>query len=524
MRGSRSFGTSPSFETAILKQSWLELTLVLIALALMAGLATAYVNHSGWTLYYGDAEAHLNIARRIVDSRRPGYDQIGTVWLPLPHLLTLALVRSDQLWRTGLAGAIPSSACFICAGVFLYASIKRATQSSAAALASLGLLAFNPNLLYLQATAMTETVVLAALMALLYFTVLFRDTQSWAAVIGAGVASMAASLARYEGWFVIPFVALYFLLTARRNKFGVALLFSGVAALAPLYWLGHNWWLYSNPLEFFNGPYSPMSIYRRALAQNMAPYPGDHDWRAAGFYYLTAVRLFIGWVAVIVGIAGLAGVFQKRIFWPIVLAALPPLFYVWSMHSGSTPIYVPTLWPFSYYNTRYALAALPLIAIAGGCLVLVVTERWRPWLAVAILSAAAAPWLIRHQPSDWICWKESQVNSLTRRTWTRAAAQALAPVYRSQTGILTSFGDLIGVLRAAGIPLHEALYDDAGPEWAAATLRPDLFLHEEWALAVSGDSVATAIQKSSFQHGARYHLVQMIKVKGAPVIEIYKRD
>jgi hypothetical protein len=507
-----------------LKQSWLELTLVLIALAAMAGLATAYVNHSGWTLYYGDAEAHLNIARRIVDSRRPGYDQIGTVWLPLPHLLTLALVRSNQLWRSGLAGAIPSSACFVCAGVFLYASIKRATQSSAAALASLGLLAFNPNLLYLQATPMTETVVLAALMALLYFTVLFRETQSWAAVIGAGIASMAASLARYEGWFVIPFVAAYFLLTARKNKFDAAMVYLSIAALAPLYWLGHNWWLYSNPLEFFNGPYSATSIYRRALAQNMAPYRGDHDWQAAGFYYLTAVRLFSGWAAIIIGIVGLAGVFQRRIFWPILLAALPPLFYIWSMHSGGTPIYVPTLWPFSYYNTRYALAALPLIAIAGGCLVLVVSSRWRPWLALAILIAAAAPWLIRPQPSDWICWKESQVNSLTRRAWTRAAAQALAPVYRSRSGIIASFGDLVGILRTAGIPLHEALYDDAGPEWAAATLRPDLFLHEEWALAMSGDPVATAVQKSSFQHGPRYHLVQMIKVKGAPVIEIYKRD
>lgn len=511
-----------------MKQSWIELTLVFAAVAAMGGLATAYVNHSGWTLYYGDAEAHLNIARRIVDSRRPGYEQIGTVWLPLPHLLTLPLVRNHGLWRSGLAGAIPSSACFICAGVFLYAALRRATGSWAAALAALGLLVFNPNLLYLQATPMTEAAFLCALMALLYFTVLFRETQSWAAVIGAGVASVAASLTRYEGWFVIPFVAIYFLIAGRKHRFGAMLLFAGLAALAPLYWLGHNWWLYSNPLEFFNGPYSAMSIYRRALGQNMAPYRGDHDWQAAWLYYRTAVQMCAGWTAVVIAIAGLAGVMLKRVFWPVLLAVLPPLFYIWSMHSGGTPIYVPTLWPFSYYNTRYALAALPLIAIAGGCLVLVVSKRWRPWLAVAILIAAATPWLIRPRPSDWVCWKESQINSLTRRAWTRAAAQALAPAYHLSSGagggIVTSFGDLIGILRAAGIPIHEALYDDEGPEWAAATLRPDLFLHEEWAVAMAGDTVATAVQKSTFQHGPHYHLVQAIKVKGAPVIEIYKRD
>ena len=51
----------------------------------------------GHTLYYGDAVAHLNIARRIVDSRTPGLDQIGTVWLPLPHMLTLPFAGNDFL-------------------------------------------------------------------------------------------------------------------------------------------------------------------------------------------------------------------------------------------------------------------------------------------------------------------------------------------------------------------------------------------------------------------------------------------
>jgi hypothetical protein len=507
-----------------LKRNWFELALVFVSLAVIGGLATAYVNHFGWTLYYGDAESHLDIARRIIDSRKPGYDQLGTVWLPLPHVLMLPWVRNDQLWRSGLAGAVPSSACFVCAGVFLYAALKRATHSSAVALASLGLFAFNPNLLYLQATPMTETVVLAALMALLYFTVLFRETQSLAAVIGAGVASVAASLARYEGWFVIPFVAIYFLIAGRKHRFTAALIFSAIAVLGPLYWLGHNWWIYANPLEFFNGPYSPTAIYRRALAQNMAPYPGDHDWKAAGFYYLTAVRLCAGWAAVAIGIAGLAGIFVKRVFWPAFFAALAPVFYVCSMHSGGTPIFVPALWPFSYYNTRYALTALPFLAIAGGSLVLLVPQRFRPWIAALIVLAATLPWLIHPKPSDWVTWKESQVNSITRRAWTKAAASSLAGSYRRGQGIVTSFSDLTGILRQAGIPFREALYDGDEPAWMAATTRPDLFLHEEWAVTTSGDTVATAIQKSSLRTGPRYHLVQTVKVKGAPVIEIYKRD
>ncbi len=133
----------------------------------------------------------------------------------------------------------------------------------------------------------------------------------------------------------------------------------------------------------------------------------------------------------LIAIGGLAGVILKRVFWPVVFAALPALFYVWSMHSGSTPIFVPTLWPFSYYNTRYALAALPLLAIAGGCLVLVPPQRWRPWIAMAIVIAAAVPWLIHRQPGDWITWKESQVNSIARRAWTKTAAASLAASYHA---------------------------------------------------------------------------------------------
>lgn len=508
-----------------MKQNWLELALVFIALAAIGGLTTAYVNHSGWTLYYGDAEAHLDIARRIVDSRTPGYSQLGTVWLPLPHLLMLPLVRNDQLWRTGLAGAIPSSVCFVCAGVFLCAAMRRASHSSAVAVASLAVLALNPNLLYLQATPMTETVVLAALMALLYFTVVFRDTQSFAAVVGAGLACLTASLARYEGWFVIPFVAAYFLCTGRKNRRIFApLIFLIISALGPLYWLAHNWWLYSNPLAFYNGPYSPAAIYQRALAQNLAPYPGDHDWRTAAIYFLTAVRSFASPAVVVLGIAGIAAAFVKRLFWPVLFAALPPLFYVWSMHSGSTPIFVPTRWPFSYYNTRYALTALPLLAIAAGSLALSVPRRWRPWIAVAIAMAAVAPWLVHPQPTDWITWKESQVNSIARRAWAKSAASFLASGYHSGEGIVTSFSDLTGILRVAGIPLREALYNGDEPAWMAATARPNLFLHEEWAVAVAGDPVATAIQRASLKTGPRYHLVQTVKVKGAPVIEIYKRD
>jgi len=501
-----------------LKYARLELFLVLVSLGALSATALLLANHFGWTLYYGDAEAHLNIARRILDSRTPGYDQIGTSWLPLPHLLTMALVGDDRLWRSGLAGAIPSSVCFVLAGGFLFTAMRRAMQSSAVGFAALGLFALNPNLLYLQATPMTEPVFLAGFLAILYFTVLFRDTQSWWAVIGAALASLLASLSRYEGWFLIPFVAIYFLFAAKRWRLVVALIFATIAALAPLYWLGHNWWLYSNPLEFFNGQYSA-----KAINQRTGPYPGQHDWRKAWLFFHTATQMCSGWGTVIVAAAGVLAVFWKRVFWPVLLVSLPGAFYLWSMYSGGAAIFVPQLWFNSYYNTRYGLSALPLFAVAGACTTLLAAPRWRPLVALAAIAIGAAPWMIRPRPDDWICWKESQVNSAARRVWTREAVQVLAP-YQRGAGVFTSFGDLTGILREAGIPLRETLHDGNEPAWMAATTRPNLFLHEEWAIAISGDAVATAVQRATFKTGPRYHLERTIMIKGAPVIEIYKRD
>ncbi len=132
----------------------------------------------GWILYYGDAEAHLNIARRIIDSRTPGYGQIGTVWLPLLHLLMLPLVAYNRLWTSGLAGAIPPAICFVAGVTFLFAAVRRVFSSTAAGATAAALCALNPNALYLQSAPMTEALFFASLAALLYFSVRFRDTQS----------------------------------------------------------------------------------------------------------------------------------------------------------------------------------------------------------------------------------------------------------------------------------------------------------------------------------------------------------
>jgi hypothetical protein len=108
-----------------------------------------------------------------------------------------------------------------------------------------------------------------------------------------------------------------------------------------------------------------------------------------------------------------------------------------------------------------------------------------------------------------------------RRAWTREAAQYLRENYHGG-GVITSFGDLTGIFLEAGIPLRDALHSGNAPMFHASLQRPDLFLKEEWAVAFSGDEIATMILRAH-RNGPRYECVKMIALKDAPVIEIYRR-
>ena len=474
----------------------------------------------------------------MVDSRTPGYDQIGTVWLPLPHGLMLPFIRDDRLWQTGLAGAIPSAACFVLSAAFLFGAARRIFRSLPAAIAATSAFALNPNLLYLQSAPMTEGVFFLGLLGLMYALTTFHQKPSvghalacpqksnfkqyWTAVTAAALASTAASLTRYEGWFLIPFATLFFLLYAPRKRWTTSLAFGLIASLAPLYWLAHNAWYFGDPLAFYRGPYSAQAIYQRALDQGMARYTGDHDWSKALLYYGSAASLCVGIGAVLSGSVGLVVAIWKRLWWPVAFLMLLPIFYVWSMHSSGTPIFVPHLWPNGYYNTRYGLSVLPLIAFCTGAAVLIAPRKYRSLAAIAVILVAVAPWALQPSPEKWICWKESDVNSQGRRAWTWQAAQFLREHHRAGAGIFSQLGDLAGIYRQAGIPLRDVLHEGNGPAWDAALARPDLFLHEPWAVAQAGDKVARAILKAS-RTGPHYECVETIIVKDAPVIEIYRR-
>ncbi len=291
-------------------------------IALLAWLSTCvsilsflFYFRRGEILLYGDAVAHMNIARRVFDSQTPGLLQLGTVWLPLPHLLMIPFLLSNWMWKTGVGGSIPSLAAYVFGTVGIFKLVRDGLVSAsgttpasptpiirgAAWLAAI-IYAINPNLIYLQATAMTEALYLALFIwAIVYFNKFVRHSgkveearRASSSLVRCGICLAAACFTRYDAWFLTILIGIAVVVVALRSKSPVRALKTGLlkfillAAAAPVLWLAYNAIVYRNPLEFANGPYSAKAIEQRSPATS---HPGSDDPRTAFSYFLKSAEL-----------------------------------------------------------------------------------------------------------------------------------------------------------------------------------------------------------------------------------------
>jgi hypothetical protein len=166
---------------------------ILAAVAFVCG-AAAWIRflELDLVLSHYDAKAHLVVARRVIDSITPGWQQIGAVWLPLPHLIQILPAQVDVFYRTGAFASLVSIASFTLMVWAAARLVLTMTGSAPGAITAAALLVVNPNLLYLQSTPMTEALTLG----LVFLAVLW--TYEWVVGINPASASAPAATADKE--------------------------------------------------------------------------------------------------------------------------------------------------------------------------------------------------------------------------------------------------------------------------------------------------------------------------------------
>jgi hypothetical protein len=545
-------------------------------IALLAWLATSvsiltflFYLKDGEVLLYGDAVAHINIARRVFDSKTPGLLQLGTVWLPLPHLLMIPSVISMNMWRSGAGGSIPSLVAYVFGVVGMFRLTRRAVSGSnppdgvarAAAWIAALIYAANPNLMYMQSTAMGEAVYLAFFIwAVAYFCEWVQGTA--AALTRCGLCIAGACLTRYDGWFLAAAMLLLVFMRFGKQLFrsrgrsalqgrvsdahspgalaprASLLKFVLISAAAPALWLAYNAIVYRNPLEFENGPYSAKAIEARSQSAGNPGHPGSGTPLVAGMYILKAAEdnvaanewLQRGWVLLAIG-AVLSSLIVHRhessrpfakSAWPLALLLIPVPFYALSIAYGGVPIFVPEWWPFSHYNVRYGLQLLPAFCAAIAILVnftLRSTWNWRLRFAsvLALLAFVLASYS-RVWRAGPLCLQEAEINMKTRN---QLEIQLSAWLERLPPNItlLMYLGDHVGAVERAGIALrhtinegnHRVWKQPSDPEglWERALADPPKYA--DYILAFEGDPVWQAVHNLPLREVVEIHVTRQAR-------------
>ena len=488
-------------------------TLPIGMFAIVAGFVALSISAThGYMLLYGDAVAHLGIARRIVDTRYPGLMQLGGVWLPLPHLLMLPFVGNMQWWQNGMAGAWPSLICYV-VGVMGFYRLARRVLTPAWAMAATAFFGLNANLLYLATTAMTEPLFLALLVWIVLMTMecmdalrLERHVIAGARMLVLGPLIFAAVMTRYDGWILGAVVwcvvgwSLFKRPVMRGKLLPVFGFFTLVTVAGPVSWFWYNQHYAHDWLDFMRGPYSAKAIDVKTSPPGSKHYFGWHDPAWSLMLYARTAQVDaawweMGWLVAAAALAGLWVAVRSGKNKAVLLLWLPLPFYVYSVSYGSVPIFIPQIYPHSFYNSRYGMEMLPAFALFGGFAV----EWMAGWVKtrqplvarlmqpVGLLLVVLNLVLMAHAVP--LVLKEAMVNSAGRMAIEGALAnqlQAMPP----DVPIMMDESKYVGALQRAGIPLKQIYGPD---DYYKGRITPA----EKAAYVIAGDkdAVAAAVAK-----------------------------
>jgi hypothetical protein len=349
----------------------------------IGSIAAVHYSQVGLSLAHYDARAHLVVARRILDSLTPGWQQIGAVWLPLPHVLNMLPVQVDAWYRSGASGIAIS---VISTGAAVWALARLAggeLRSISAAAAGAVMLLANPNLLYLQSTPMTEPLLTATCLLAVVFTGEWIQEGAPLDVRRPGWAIVAACLTRYEAWPVCAalFVLAPVVLLRRGMAFGHIVRSCARLAIYPATalvlfsansrWTTGSWFV---PRDFF-------------VAENKAFGDATLAWdQVRDSVYKLSGTAWV-WPAYVACIVLVIAVFVSKRRTPLILAvalaaaAILPWFAFYQGH----PLRV-----------RYGV---PLVAACAAITTAGITALWMPLRPIA--AAAVVGWvLIQASPYD----------------------------------------------------------------------------------------------------------------------------
>jgi hypothetical protein len=353
-------------------------TLILFFILAMISITSyLYYLSNGLGVAYNDARSHLDIARRVVENLKPGFAQLGSVWLPLPHLLATLTVWNNFMWHSGLAGALQSMISYVATGLLTYKILKTLSVNMLGRIAGVLVFALNMNILYMQSTAMTELLLLGTMTAGVYELIKWHEDNQTSHLIRSSFWIMLSTMIRYDGWFLL-FYSLILIIIHGYRKFGykttegLVVLFATLGGFGIVLWVFWNWIIFKDPLYFISGPYAAATQQQQLAAAGVLA--TKHNLPFSLESYIFAVIYNSGMFQTVLACIGmLLFWFDKRINASLRLAATlllaPFAFNVLALYLGQSVLFIQGLNGNSWFNVRYGLMMVPSVAVFDGYLI-----------------------------------------------------------------------------------------------------------------------------------------------------------
>lgn len=503
----------------------------IIRIAIVLSLiSTAHSYYFGYITLYGDAESHLNIAKRVVSSLTPGFSQLGGIWLPLPHILMTPFVYFDYLWRSGLAGSIVSGFSFVVACVFLYKLTYLITADKLASFFAFLVFALNPNILYMQSTPMTEIVLISFFILSIYFYVKFyKNDADFLSLILAAFFGFCATLTRYEGWSLVLAQAggIVFLYFNRPHLWkmmeGKLILFSSLALFGIFLWFGWDGLILGDPLYFTNSQFSAKSQQQGWLLR------GElltfHDLPLSTLYYLVTTFKNSGIITFALFLVGLSFYIffllkkvTKQKFFLMVLLLIPFAFNVLTLFMGQSVIFIPDLTPKNFqwnlFNVRYGIMMLPAIAFFIGYLFFTVPKIIKISLVLLLI---VQTFLFASGLSPVISLDDGRYGLSSAK---RPDAQDwLNNNYDQGLVLMDDYARTISVVHS-NIPMQNVIYIGNRPYWEQSLKEPEKYA--SWIVMQKDDTIWTQIFEKPVIQARLYKYFE--KAYTSPDILIFRRN
>jgi hypothetical protein len=518
--------------------------LVVVLSVVLSVIAIAYSYSHGYITAYGDAESHLNIAKRVIDSLTPGFAQLGGIWLPLPHLLMLPLVKIDFLWRSGLAGSVISGLAFIVSSLFVYKLARLLTRNRAASFVAALVFMSNPNVLYLQTTPMTEMVLIVFFTLSSYFFIKFLENdRDLLSLIFAAFFGFCAALSRYDGWFLVAaeagVLALMYLPWASLPKSwgqlkknfnrkrweklqGRVILFSSLAFLGIVIWLFWDFLILGDPLYFTHSEFSAKSQQQSWLVRGELP--AYRNLPLSLIYYFVTSMSNVGVIIFILALLGLGFLLgnkksRHRYFVALILL-VPFVFNTLTLYLGQSVIFIPHLTPVHFewrmFNVRYGVMMVPLAAIAAAFLFNRARAAGKALIGILFVLQLALYGIGYSK----VVSMEDGVRGLSSGAAKLPDAQFwLAREYDQGLVIVDDFARTMSIIRTK-IPMQNVIYVGNKPYWQETLEAPEK--HATWVVMQKDDALWRNFAPGSEKEGHLYKY--FAKVYTSPEILIFKRN